>query len=218
MGHPVRRKRQLVRFNMHPRRVRFPHGPVGLVYVIVYPMLYLTVVMFAFMFWLMAVGTQVTCWGVADLTRFAYQAIQSRRNSGTPPPAAPRALADFQYMTPSQFEHALASLCRRDGCTQVQVVGGAGDLGADVIAVTPDGRRIVIQAKRYAPTNRVGSPEVQKVGGTYYVVHRAHLAAVVTTSGFTQAATSYGRQAGIRLFGARELAGWVTRTGPAPWH
>ena len=32
-------------------------------------------------------------------------------------------------------------LCRRDGCTAVRVVGGAGDLGADVIASAPDGRK-----------------------------------------------------------------------------
>jgi restriction system protein len=203
---------------MHPRRVRFPRGWVGLVYVIVYPMLYLTWLMFGFMFWLMAAGTQVTCWGIADLSRFTYQAIQSRRNSPRMQAVSVHALADFQHMTPAQFEHALANLCWRDGCTAVQVVGGAGDLGADVIATTPDGRRMVIQAKRYQLGNNVGSPEVQKVGGTYAVVHRAHLAAVVTTSGFTQAAVGYAQQAGIRLFGARELAGWAARTGPAPWH
>jgi restriction system protein len=127
-------------------------------------------------------------------------------------------ISAYRHMTPSEFERALAFLCERDGCRGVQVVGGAGDLGADVIATVPDGRRIVIQAKRYAPTNRVGSPEIQKVGGTYAVVHRAHLAAVVTTSSYTPAAVSYARQAGIRLLGETELAAWASRTGPAPWH
>jgi restriction system protein len=129
-----------------------------------------------------------------------------------------RHVGSYMAMTPKQFEHALADLCRRDGCTGVRVVGGAGDLGADVIATTPDGRRMVIQAKRYAPANRVGSPEVQKVGGTYAVVHHAQLAAVVTTSGYTKAAVDYAARAGIRLYGQRELAGWASRTGPAPWH
>jgi restriction system protein len=46
-------------------------------------------------------------------------------------------------------------LCERDGCSNVQVVGGAGGLGADVIATTPTGVRLVIQAKRYSPTNLV---------------------------------------------------------------
>ncbi|MFE9328503.1 restriction endonuclease [Nocardia sp. NPDC052278] len=47
-------------------------------------------------------------------------------------------------LSPSEFEEALAALCRRDGCTGVRVVGGSGDLGADVIARAPDGRRIVL--------------------------------------------------------------------------
>jgi restriction system protein len=123
----------------------------------------------------------------------------------------------FERLTAQQFEHALADLCRRDGCSRVTVVGGAGDLGADVLATTPDGRRMVIQAKRYAPTNKVGSPEIQKVGGTFRVVHHAQLAAVVTTSQFTPAAIGYARQAGIRLFGGGDLARWASRTGPAPW-
>lgn len=197
-----------MRFAMHPGRVRYPRGWAGLIVM----MLYLTGAMLYATVWLCVVTVQLTAHGITLL----YRASQQQT------PALPstqfHALADFQRMTPTQFERALASLCQRDGCTQVTVVGGAGDLGADVIATTPDGRRLVIQAKRYAPTNRVGSPDVQKVGGTYQVVHRAHLAAVVTTSGFTQAAVGYAGQAGIRLFGARELAGWVTRTGPAPWH
>ncbi|MFF3568627.1 restriction endonuclease [Nocardia jiangxiensis] len=43
-------------------------------------------------------------------------------------------------MSPRDFEYALAALCRRDGCSDVQVVGRAGDLGADVLARSPDGR------------------------------------------------------------------------------
>ncbi|QMU77561.1 restriction endonuclease [Streptacidiphilus sp. PB12-B1b] len=127
-------------------------------------------------------------------------------------------IGSYLAMTPKAFEHALADLCRRDGCTRVSVVGGAGDLGADVLATTPDGRRMVLQAKRYAPTHKVGSPDVQKVGGTYAIVHRAQLAAVVTTSGYTRAAADYAARAGIRLYGQRELAAWASRTGPAPWH
>ncbi|MFC1421160.1 hypothetical protein [Streptacidiphilus cavernicola] len=34
----------------------------------------------------------------------------------------------------------MAGLCRRDGCTRVQVVGGAGDNGADVRGLLHDGR------------------------------------------------------------------------------
>jgi restriction system protein len=129
----------------------------------------------------------------------------------------PTAGTNYLTLTPKQFEHALADLCRRDGCTRVQVVGGAGDLGADVICTTPDGRRLVIQAKRYAATTKVGSGDVQKVGGTARQIHGADIAAVVTTSTFTPAAANYARQVGIRTVDGAALTRWAGRTGPAPW-
>jgi restriction system protein len=124
---------------------------------------------------------------------------------------------NYLSMTPTEFEHALAFLCERDGCRNVQVVGGAGDLGADVIATTPTGARLVIQAKRYAPNNQVKGPDLQKFGGTCYNVHQAGVAAVVTTSGFTKQAREYAGHMRIRLFGQQELGAWASRTGPAPW-
>jgi restriction system protein len=133
-------------------------------------------------------------------------------------PARTLSTSNYQTMSPTQFEHALADLCRRDGCTSVRVVGGAGDLGADVIANAPDGRRLVIQAKRYAPTTKVGSGDVQKVGGTARQIHGADIAAVITTSAFTPAARDYCRQVGIRMLDGTALSRWVSRTGPAPWH
>lgn len=123
---------------------------------------------------------------------------------------------EYITLSPDEFEQAVADLCRRDGCTGVRVVGGTGDLAADVLATTPDGRRLLIQCKRYAPDRNVGSPEVQRVGGTYQVVHHAELAVVVTTGGYTPAARAYAAQAGIRLIDADQLAAWA-RGGRPPW-
>ncbi|GAA4635884.1 hypothetical protein GCM10023196_083340 [Actinoallomurus vinaceus] len=123
----------------------------------------------------------------------------------------------YLFMTPKEFEHALAYLCTRDGCHNVRIVGGAGDLGADVIATTPTGERLVIQAKRYARSNSVKGPDLQKFGGTCYAVHHADVAAVVTTSRFTAQAKQYADHMNIRLFGWQELGAWASRTGPAPW-
>ncbi|OEV29372.1 hypothetical protein AN219_16895 [Streptomyces nanshensis] len=53
--------------------------------------------------------------------------------------------------------------------------------------------------------------------GTYWSVHRAQIAAVVTTSVFTQPAAAYAEMHGIRCVGAPQLAAWATRTGPPPW-
>ncbi|WP_410606831.1 restriction endonuclease [Amycolatopsis sp. lyj-109] len=127
-------------------------------------------------------------------------------------------IARYHSMAPGEFEHALAFLCSRDGCSQATVTGRAGDLGADVTAYAPDGRKVVLQAKRYGSTSKVTGPDLQRFGGTCFTVHGARVAAVVTTSTFTKQAQQYAAHHGIRLLDGPGLAAWAGRTGPAPWH
>ncbi|MEU0743284.1 restriction endonuclease [Streptomyces sp. NPDC006134] len=124
---------------------------------------------------------------------------------------------EYDALGPDEFEHAVAALCVRDGCREAEVVGGAGDLGADVLAVAPDGRRVVIQCKRYGDGTTVGSQDVQRFGGTCFAVHRADVAVVVTTSGFTAPALDYAGQCGIVCLDGRDLRAWRDGTGPRPW-
>ncbi|MDQ0792959.1 restriction endonuclease [Streptomyces sp. B1I3] len=125
---------------------------------------------------------------------------------------------DYLDMDPYAFEEAIAGLCRRDGCTEVEVVGGAGDLGADVVATTPDRRRLVIQCKQYGPDNKVGSQDLQRFGGTCYAVHEAEVAVVVTTSTFTEPALEYAGQCGILCVDLESLSAWSEEGAPLPWH
>lgn len=124
---------------------------------------------------------------------------------------------DFAAMDADAFEDAVARLCERDGCHDVRVVGGANDLGADVVAVAPDGRTVVLQCKRYGETNKVGSQELQRFGGTCFAVHEADVAAVITTSDFTDPAVEYADRCGILCFDHPALSNWADGTGPAPW-
>ncbi|MCX5263174.1 restriction endonuclease [Streptomyces sp. NBC_00199] len=123
----------------------------------------------------------------------------------------------YEALDPDEFEQAIADLCRRDGCRDVDVVGGAGDLGADVVARTPDGRLVVIQCKRYCDANRVGSQDMQRFGGTCYTVHGADVAVVVTTSDFTGPALEYAGQCGIVCIDGQDLLRWQEGGGPRPW-
>ncbi|MFD3730438.1 restriction endonuclease [Streptomyces sp. NPDC058632] len=123
----------------------------------------------------------------------------------------------YEALDPAEFEQAIAELCRRDGCLDVDVVGGAGDLGADVVARTPDGRLVVIQCKRYCDANRVGSQDMQRFGGTCFTVHGADVAVVVTTSDFTAPAIEYAEQCGIVCMDGQELLRWQDGVGPRPW-
>ncbi|CAM5340382.1 restriction endonuclease [Streptomyces pharetrae] len=124
---------------------------------------------------------------------------------------------DYAALSADAFEQAIADLCARDGCTQVQVVGGAGDLGADVVAWAPDGRRVVIQCKRYGDDNKVGSQELQRFGGTCYTVHEADVAVVVTTSDFTAPAEEYAEQCGIVCVNHEVLRAWSDGLVAGPW-
>ncbi|MFF8596915.1 restriction endonuclease [Streptomyces sp. NPDC015220] len=126
-------------------------------------------------------------------------------------------VVDYDALGPDEFEQAVAALCERDGCSAVEVAGGAGDLGADVLAVAPDGRRVVVQCKRYCATNRVGSEELQRFGGTCYTVHEADVAVFVTTSDFTAPAVEYAEQCGIVCVDGQALRAWSDGTAPEPW-
>ncbi|GAA2262994.1 restriction endonuclease [Streptomyces atrovirens] len=124
---------------------------------------------------------------------------------------------DYDVLDPDEFEAAIAGLCVRDGCARVEVVGGAGDLGADVTALTPDGRRLVVQCKRYGDDNKVGSQDLQRFGGTCFTVHGADVALVVTTSDFTAPAVEYAEQCGIVCVNREALLAWSGGRAPKPW-
>ncbi|MEU0056097.1 restriction endonuclease [Streptomyces sp. NPDC006334] len=126
-------------------------------------------------------------------------------------------VVDYDALDPDEFEQAIADLCLRDGCTDVEVVGGAGDLGADVTAVAPSGHRLVIQCKRYGESHKVGSQDLQRFGGTCFTVHEADVAVIVTTSDFTAPAVEYAQQCGIVCVDARDLWAWGAGAGPRPW-
>ncbi|WP_432126970.1 restriction endonuclease [Streptomyces sp. bgisy082] len=124
---------------------------------------------------------------------------------------------DHTAVDPDGFEHTVAALCARDGCTPVEVVGGAGDLGADVITTTADGRRVVIQCKQYAEDHRVGSQDLQRFGGTCFTVHEADVAVLVTTSSLTAPAAEYAATCGIVCVDGEALAAWTDQLAPPPW-
>jgi len=110
-------------------------------------------------------------------------------------------------MTGTAFELLVQRLLARDGW-EAAVVGGAGDLGADVVAMK-DGRRLVVQCKRYRADRAVQSGEMQKFVGTARPHHHADDAWFVTTSRFTPAAADYGQAHRIRLFDRDQLAQWM---------
>jgi hypothetical protein len=93
---------------------------------------------------------------------------------------------------------------RKSGYIDVHVSGRSGDLAADITARDSSGRTTIVQCKRYAPKNKVGSPEIQLFIGMAVTHHNADHMLYVTTSEFTEPA---------RQLGVRHHVAMVTGTG-----
>jgi restriction system protein len=122
-----------------------------------------------------------------------------------------RTLAEVDAMTGTEFEERVAELCRRDGCTEVRRVGGAGDNGADVVGRLPDGRSMVVQCKRYAPSSAVASREVRDLLGSQ-VHFGADVAIFVTTTRFSRPSATFAAGHGIATVHRDHLGLWNSGT------
>ncbi|MFE6713877.1 restriction endonuclease [Streptomyces sp. NPDC057695] len=126
--------------------------------------------------------------------------VVQRRRAATrqraTPSAPPSTLEQLDSMQPHQFELAVRDLMRRDGCADAVQVGGAGDLGADVKATDPQGRRWVIQCKHRQngrSGSAVGSPDVQVLSSAGRRVHQGDIVVLVTNGRFTRPAIEFAR-------------------------
>ncbi|MFE3601513.1 restriction endonuclease [Streptomyces sp. NPDC059142] len=89
-------------------------------------------------------------------------------------------------MSTYQFTQHIARLCRRDGCDPVTVTGGHGGTGADIVAYTPDGRRVVVRCTPRTPATVITSGDVQQFIGMARLDHKADIALLVAACPFTR--------------------------------
>jgi restriction system protein len=137
------------------------------------------------------------------------EALEKARLEELARAARDRSLQSLDSLNGTAFERFVAGLCARDGFKVVQSAGGPGDLGADVIAIAPDGRRIVIQCKRYKPGNAVPGPDMQKFLGTVRTVHHADVPVFVTTAWrFTRQSKELAAAHGVVLIHRDLLGHW----------
>ncbi|MFM9555769.1 restriction endonuclease [Streptomyces caniscabiei] len=125
--------------------------------------------------------------------------------------------AQLDGLSPRQFEFAVRDLMRRDGCADAVQVGGQGDLGADVKATDPSGRRWVIQCKHRRHGERgaaVGTPELQTLNGTGRPVHKADVVVMVTNGRITQPGRTFARQQRLHLVDRQLLSSWAAGSRP----
>lgn len=126
-------------------------------------------------------------------------------------------LSQLDALHHTRFEDAVRDLMRRDGCQDALRVGGGGDLGADVKATDPYGRRWVIQCKHRRDGlagSAVGTPDLQVLNGTARQVHGADIAVIVTNGRVTAPAVVFAEQQRLHVVDRRTLAAWASGSRP----
>ncbi|MDN3258808.1 restriction endonuclease [Streptomyces sp. CSDS2] len=126
-------------------------------------------------------------------------------------------LAQLDALHHTRFEYAVRDLMRRDGCQDAVRVGGGGDLGADVKATDPYGRRWVIQCKHRRDGlagSAVGTPDLQVLNGTARQVHGADIAVIVTNGRVTAPAVDFAEQQRLHVVDRRTLGVWASGSRP----
>ncbi|MFJ6016350.1 restriction endonuclease [Streptomyces sp. NPDC092952] len=121
-------------------------------------------------------------------------------------------LAQLDALHHTRFEDAVRELMLRDGCRDAARVGGGGDLGADVKATDPYGRRWVIQCKHRRAGlsgSAVGTPDFQVLNGTARQVHGADVAVIVTNGRVTAPAVAFARQQRLHVVDRHVLGVWA---------
>lgn len=128
-----------------------------------------------------------------------------------------RLIAVTDGMSGAEFEQWFARILVASGFRNVTVCGGTGDRGADVVAIAPDGRRVVVQCKRQSVTNRVGSAAIQRFAGTCRDIHGGEICMLVTNSFFTAGdGIQMARQLDITLVDRQALERWAWTGTPTP--
>ncbi|GIJ25143.1 hypothetical protein Vqi01_03050 [Micromonospora qiuiae] len=127
-----------------------------------------------------------------------------------------RLISVTDAMSGGEFEQWFARILDASGFRDVRVCGGAGDRGADITALAPDGRRVVVQCKRHSLNHRVGSAAIQRFAGTCREIHRGEICMIVTNGFFTTGdGVELARQLSITLVDRRVLEMWAW-TGVPP--
>ena len=129
------------------------------------------------------------------------------------PAARPRGFA----ADPREFELQVAQALQARGLS-VQVTGGAGDEGVDIIARDPapvTGGTYLVQCKRYAPDRKVGVAEVRELYGALQE-KRASKGILATTASFTTPAIRFAEDKPLELLDGAQLAAFIGARAPAP--
>jgi restriction system protein len=119
-----------------------------------------------------------------------------------------RTLEDLMALSPKEFEKLIATLFKAYG-HQAQVLGGSADHGVDILVLSNENEKWVVQCKRY--NGSVGEPVVRDLFGT--MGHEgAQKAYLITSGSFTSQAKAWAEGKPILLYDGEALVKLIQRT------
>lgn len=127
---------------------------------------------------------------------FSWVAFQ-RRKSRT------LKLRDLQLLTPRELEVHVARVLDALPGWSAHATQGSSDQGADVIATTPDGKKVAVQVKHYR--NNVGNKAVQEIVASKALYKCEHAVVFTSGPGYTKAAIELARANKVPLWGPADL-------------
>lgn len=117
-------------------------------------------------------------------------------------------LEELRSLSPADFEEMVANTYRAQG-HDVEVVGGSGDHGIDLVVRSQRGEIWLVQCKRYS--GKVGEPVVRDLYGALRASD-ANGAALITTGYITEAARLWAEGKPLHLFDGNQFLKIVLAT------
>jgi HJR/Mrr/RecB family endonuclease len=138
------------------------------------------------------------------LMPFAFaMVLESRHNRMTAD-----SIAEMRALSPAEFETLVADTYRAQGHS-VEIVGGTGDHGIDLVVHSRTNEIWFIQCKRYK--GKIGEPVVRDFYGALRAAN-ADCGAIITTGEITQKARLWADGKPIRLYDGAQFLKIVTST------
>lgn len=124
----------------------------------------------------------------------------------------PELLNILHEIDPIDFEHFVADLWQRQGW-KTKVTSASSDKGIDIVAEreAPFHEKQLIQAKKYGPENKVGSPEVQQYSSLRHQRAGVDAVIIVTTSSFSPQARDLAADLNVKLIDGDQLCDLIER-------
>lgn len=109
---------------------------------------------------------------------------------------------EIDRMAGKEFEAFLSIYFADLGYKVLREIGGSGDLGGDILLRSPDGEKVVVQAKRYS--GKVPFRAIQEVH-TAQSLYGAQRAIIITNNYFTRQTKESAQRLNIELWDRNKL-------------